>query len=81
VGLIGSVLLLPLAPAKGLAWVVGVVNDEAQRELANRNDPGRRLEELAAMTANGEISPEEAARLEEELIDQILANDGPAAGP
>jgi hypothetical protein len=81
VGLIGNVLLLPLAPVRGVTWVAGIITDEAQREMAARTDPARRLEELAALQANGEISPDEAARLEEELIDQILAGDGATTGP
>ena len=80
-GLIGNVLLLPLAPVRGVTWVAGVVADEAEREMAARADPARRLEELAARQANGEISPDEAARLEAELIDQLLAGGGSPTRP
>ena len=80
-GLLGSMLLLPVAPVRGIVWVAEVVADEAEREMAATADPARRLEELAAKTANGEITPDEAARLEEELIEQILASEGPAKGP
>jgi polyhydroxyalkanoate synthesis regulator phasin len=78
VGILTNVLLLPLAPVRGLEWVVDVLMDEAEREMAAKTDPARRLEDLAAMTANGEISPEEAARLEDELITQILSGEAAA---
>jgi polyhydroxyalkanoate synthesis regulator phasin len=78
VGILTNVLLLPLAPVRGLEWVVDVLMDEAEREMAEKTDPARRLEDLAAMTANGEISPEEAARLEDELITQILSGEAAA---
>jgi hypothetical protein len=75
VGVIGNLLLLPLAPVRGLAWVTEVITEEAEREIAANADPARRLEELGAKTATGEITPEEAARLEEELIEQLLADE------
>lgn len=79
--LVGNVLLLPLAPVRGVTWVARVIEDEAECEMAARTDPARRLEELTAKIAIGEIAPEEGAALEAELIDQILAGDGPSTEP
>lgn len=72
-GLIGNVLLLPLAPVRGVMWVAGVVGDEADRQMAEAASPSRALEHLAARAANGEISPEEAQALEAEIIERMLA--------
>jgi hypothetical protein len=81
-GLIGNVLLLPLAPVRGVTWVAGVIGDEADRQMAESASPSRALEELAAATANGEISPEEAEALEAEIIERMmLAAHDPAEGP
>jgi hypothetical protein len=77
---IGNVLLLPLAPVRGVAWVAGLVADEAEREMAESASPARALEELAAATANGEISPAEAEALEAEIIERMLAAHHPAQG-
>jgi hypothetical protein len=77
---IGNVLLLPLAPVRGVAWVAGLVADEAEREMAESASPTRALEELAAATANGEISPAEAEALEAEIIERMLAAHDPAQG-
>jgi cytochrome c-type biogenesis protein CcmH/NrfG len=73
VGVITAVLLLPLAPARGFVWVAGVVADEAERQMEESASPSRALEELAAATANGEISPEEAEAREAEIIQRMLA--------
>jgi hypothetical protein len=73
VGLITNVLLLPLAPVRGVAWVAGIIGEEANREMAASASPVRALEDLAARTANGEISPAEAEALEAEIIERLLA--------
>jgi hypothetical protein len=67
-----GLLLLPLAPVSGLRWVTRVLADEAERELAQRESPERRLAELDARRATGEISDEEAAALEAELIEAMV---------
>jgi hypothetical protein len=80
-GLIGNVLLLPLAPVRGVTWVAGVIAEEADRQMAASASPARALEDLAAATANGEISPEEAEALEAQIIERMLAAHDPAEGP
>jgi hypothetical protein len=78
--LIANVLLLPLAPLRGVLWVAGVIGDEADRQMAASASPARALEDLAARAANGEISPEDAEVLEAEIIERMLAtHDSPTA--
>jgi hypothetical protein len=79
-GLIGNVLLLPLAPVRGVGWIAKILLEEAEREQAEAKSPARALEELAAAAANGEISPAEAAALEAELVEQMLAGAGATEG-
>jgi hypothetical protein len=79
--MIGNLLLLPLAPVRGVTWVAGVVADEADRQMAEQASPARALEELAAAMANGEISQAEAEALEAEIIERMLVAHDPAAGP
>jgi len=75
-GLIGGLLALPLAPARGLVWVVGQVIDEAEAQL---HDPRRIHAELAraeeALEA-GEIDQETYEAIEEELLDRLAASSG-----
>ena len=78
-GLITGLLTLPIAPVRGVAWVAEVVAEEAERELAERESPERRLADLEARRATGEVSEEEAERLETEIIEAMLAKQ--AGGP
>jgi hypothetical protein len=72
--LISNVLLLPLAPVRGVMWVAEVLADEADRRIAEEESPARQLEQLAAAVATGEISPEQAEAREAEIIDRMLAS-------
>ncbi len=72
-GLISGLLTLPLAPVRGVTWVAEVVAEEAERELEQRESPERRLAELEARRATGEVSEAEAERLEAEIVDAMLA--------
>lgn len=75
-GLISGILLLPLAPVRGVAWIAEVVAEEAERELEVANSPERALAELEAARATGEIDPDEADALESELIARLLDERG-----
>ena len=72
-GLITGILLLPLAPVRGVAWIAEILIEEAEREKAAQDSPGRALEEIAAALATGEITPEEAEAREAEIIERMLA--------
>ena len=78
-GLISNLLLLPLAPVRGVGWIAQVLLDEAERERAAAESPARALEELAAASATGQISPEEAEAREAEIIERMLAES--SGGP
>jgi hypothetical protein len=80
-GLMTGLLLLPLAPVRGVGWVANVLADEAERELESRQSPERALADLQAKRANGEISDEDADALEAELIERMLAGHGLQGGP
>lgn len=70
-GLLGGLLTLPLAPARGLVWVLEQAVAEAEAEL---NDPRRVRAELAEASAaldRGEIDEQTYEELEEELLDRL----------
>jgi hypothetical protein len=79
-GMLTGLLLLPVAPVRGVGWVVNVLSEEAERELASRQSPQRALADLEAARANGEISEEDAEALETELIERMLAQHGLQGG-
>lgn len=70
-GLVTGLLTLPLAPARGLAWVLDQVVAEAEAEL---HDPRRIRAELAEAEAaleRGELAEAEYEALERELLDRL----------
>jgi Gas vesicle protein G len=79
-GPVKALLTLPLAPVTGLRWVTGVLAQEAERELQARQSPERALADLDAKRATGEISEEDAAALESQLLEQMLSQRGLSGG-
>ncbi|MEV2252868.1 gas vesicle protein GvpG [Streptomyces sp. NPDC054871] len=70
-GLIGEVLMLPLAPVRGGLWAVSQVLAEAERLYY---DPATVRSELALLEQqleSGEIGEEEFDRREDELLDRL----------
>lgn len=80
-GLFRALVMLPRAPVSGVRWVADVLNEDAERELADRESPQRARAELDAKRANGEISDEDDEALEAQLIEQLLSGHGPSGGP
>jgi Gas vesicle protein G len=73
VGLFTGLLMLPLAPVRGVAWIAEAVAEEAAREQALAASPERALADLEAARAAGELTEEEFAEREAELIDAVIA--------
>ena len=76
-GLITGLLTLPLAPVRGVAWIAEQVRQEAERQW---NDPAAvqdALDDVQARREAGLIHDAEADRLEEELIERLLASEQP----
>lgn len=70
-GLIGGLLTLPLAPARGLVWVFDQVVQEAEAQL---HDPARIRAELAdaeAALERGEMDEATYEELERELLERL----------
>jgi len=81
-GLISGLLMLPLAPVRGVAWIGEQIAEEADRQL----DPGARIRrELAALELElerGNLSQPEFEQREDELIEQLRleAEEGERVG-
>jgi Gas vesicle protein G len=70
-GLVGELLLLPLAPVRGTGWVLRQVVAQAEAEFY---DPAVIQRELAALEARleaAEIDEAEFDRLEDALLDRL----------
>jgi len=72
-GLLTGLLTLPLAPVRGVAWLAEVIAEEAAYEQELLESPEQALADLEAARAAGEITEEEFAAREGELIDAMLA--------
>jgi Gas vesicle protein G len=75
-GLIGGLLTLPLAPARGVLWVLDQVAEEAERQYY---DPVRIRAELARAEAAleaGEIEEQEYLSIEDDLLGRLEVGHG-----
>jgi cytochrome c-type biogenesis protein CcmI len=71
-GLLSGILGLPFLPIRGTVWLAEQIAEEADRRM---NDPAflrQQLEEVAAARTAGTLPPEEADRLERELVARLL---------
>jgi len=70
--LLGNILLLPLAPVRGVMWIAETLQTVAEDEL---NDPRRLREALRDAEAahqRGELSDEELAGVEQYVLDRLV---------
>lgn len=72
----GALVLLPLAPVRGVVWLGRQLEAEAQRQLS---DPARIREQLAAIEAAydaGRLSSDERDRMQDDLVARLLVRGG-----
>jgi chorismate mutase len=72
VGLITGILGLPLAPLRGTIWVADQIRQQAEDELYDPATIRSQLEEVDRARQAGELSDEEATRLEDELVERLM---------
>jgi len=70
-GLLSGLLGLPLAPLRGVGWVLEQVVREAERQYADPAPIHRELAELETDLLAGRITEEEFGLREDELLDRL----------
>ena len=70
-GLISGLLLLPLAPVRGTAWVADLLIEEAERSLYGAGPIRARLAALNRDYEDGVIDEQEFETEEEHLLDLL----------
>ena len=75
-GLLTALVTLPLAPVRGTVWVAGVLLEEAERQLRDPVLVERQLQEAEAAYERGELSEDEFADIEDELLGRLLPGGG-----
>jgi Gas vesicle protein G len=73
VGLITGLITLPLAPVRATAWIAERVLEQAENEFYGEERIREQLIEVDEARATGLIDPDEAARIEDELLERLLA--------
>jgi hypothetical protein len=71
-GLLTGLLGLPLAPVRGVVWLAEQIRQQAEDQYY---DPARiraQLERIDEARRSGELSEEECAELENELLQRLM---------
>jgi hypothetical protein len=71
VGLFKELVLLPLAPVRGTAWIAEQLAEEAERQLYDEDRIKRELLQLELDEEEGRISEVERREKEEELLERL----------
>jgi len=77
-GLISALVLLPVAPVRGVLWVAEQITEEVNRQYSGEAAIVKQLRQVQQARESGSLSEEEAAAREEELIERRLAGAGGA---
>ncbi|MEV0276787.1 gas vesicle protein GvpG [Streptomyces sp. NPDC050610] len=75
-GLLGELLLLPVAPLRGTGWVLRQVLTEAERQYYDPSAVQSELADLSRRLEAGEIDEDEFDRREDELLDRLQSRSG-----
>ncbi len=70
-GLLTGLLTLPLAPVRGVAWIAEQVQEQAEHERDDREALIERLNDIARAREAGELSEEQCAAMEEQILDEL----------
>jgi hypothetical protein len=71
VGLFKELVLLPLAPVRGTAWVAEQLAEEAERRLYDEDNIKREMLQLEIESDEGLLGEKERAAKEDELLDRL----------
>jgi hypothetical protein len=74
VGLFTGLLTLPLAPVRGVAWIVEQVAEEADRQLYDEGSIRRELLALEIDYEDGKLARAEREQLEEALLARLAVS-------
>jgi len=70
-GLFKELVLLPLAPVRGTAWVAEQIAEEADRRLYDEDSIKREMVQLEIDQEDGLIGEEERERMENDLLERL----------
>jgi len=74
-GLLTSLLTLPLAPVKGVMWLGEVIQDQVEQQLHDPANVRRELEELEEAERAGKISKQEKDDAQQAVLNRMISPD------
>lgn len=74
-GLMTSLLTLPLAPVRATVALAEQIRRQAESEYYDPARIRRQLEQIDALRDSGDLDPDDAAAMEDELLARLLAAD------
>ncbi len=72
-GLLTALVTLPLAPVRGTIWIAEVLLEEAERQMRDPAVVEQQLLEAEDAFERGELTEEEFAEIEDELLGRLLS--------
>jgi Gas vesicle protein G len=73
VGLLTGLLGLPLAPVRGVVWLAEQIRDHAEEQYYDPVRIRAELDRIDEARRTGELSEQECAELENELLQRLMA--------
>lgn len=71
-GLLTSILTLPLAPVRGVIWLGEVIQEQVEQKLHDPATIRRELEAIDEAAAAGELSEEERAEAQQAVLNRLI---------
>ncbi len=68
-GLLSGIVMLPLAPVRGVIKLGEVIQRQVEQELHNPANTRRQLEELEEARERGEISADDEKRAQQQILE------------
>ena len=75
-GILTGLLTLPLAPVRGTIWIAEVLLEEAERQMSDPAFVEQQLADAEAAYERGELTDDEFADIEDELLARLLGGGG-----
>ncbi|WP_327151834.1 gas vesicle protein GvpG [Nocardia sp. NBC_01329] len=75
-GLLSSIVTLPLAPVRGVVWLGEVIQDQVEQQLHSPAAVRREIEEIEAEAAAGRLSDAERDRALREALSRLSRPPG-----
>jgi hypothetical protein len=80
VGLLTGLLGLPLAPVRGVVWLAEQIRDHAEEQYYDPVRIRAELDRVDEARRSGQLSEQECAELENELLQRLMAGRRASGG-